>query len=58
MTSMKTTNIKANITITDCKGNPTFATQISESLPDNTDVDKLANRTGELIYKKLLEYAQ
>ncbi len=57
-TMPNTTNIKANITITDCKGNPTFATQISESLPDNTDVDKLANRTGVLIYKKLLEYAQ
>ncbi len=51
-------SIKVNIAIIDCKGNPTFATQISESLPNNTDVDKLANRAGVLVYKKLLEYAQ
>lgn len=51
-------SIKANITIIDCKGNPTFVTQISESLPNNTDVDKLAGRVGVLMYKKLLEYAQ
>ena len=51
-------SIKANITIIDCKGNPTFVTQISESLPNNTDVDKLAGHVGVLMYKKLLEYAQ
>lgn len=51
-------SIKVNITITDCNGNPTFAAQLSESLPHNTDVDRLANRVGVLVYKKLLEYTQ
>ncbi|WP_394989466.1 LPP20 family lipoprotein [uncultured Helicobacter sp.] len=52
------TSIKLHATITDCNGNPTFVTQISESLPTNTSLDTLGNRVGVLLYKKLLENIQ
>ncbi|MFC3868375.1 LPP20 family lipoprotein [Helicobacter equorum] len=52
------TSIKLHVTITDCNANPTFVTQISESLPTNASLDTLGNRVGVLLYKKLLENIQ